>query len=36
MQQLERVTRNKFAKIAYETEEITNEKDKPSNKNGFF
>ncbi|WP_309642184.1 ATP-binding protein [Flavobacterium sp.] len=27
MQQLERVTRNKFAKIAYETEEITTEKD---------
>ncbi|MBC7606046.1 MAG: hypothetical protein H7199_03710 [Burkholderiales bacterium] len=27
MQQLERKTRNKFAKIAYETEEITNEKD---------
>jgi len=27
MQQLERATRNKFAKIAYETEEITNEKE---------
>lgn len=27
MQQLERENRNKFAKIAYETEEITNEKD---------
>lgn len=36
MQQLERVTRNKFAKIAYETEEITTEKDKAVKQKWIF
>ncbi len=36
MQQLERVTRNKFAKIAYETEEITTEKDQAIQQKQIF
>ena len=36
MQQLERVTRNKFAKIAYETEEITNEKEQETKLKWIF
>ncbi len=36
MQQLERVTRNKFAKIAYETEEITTEKDEAIQQKWIF
>lgn len=36
MHQLERETRNKFAKIAYETEEITNEKDTAVKQSGIF
>ena len=36
MQQRERVTRNKFAKIAYETEEITNEKEQETKLKWIF
>jgi len=36
MQLLERVTRNKFAKIAYETEEITNEKEQAVKQKWIF
>lgn len=36
MQMLERVTRNKFAKIAYETEEITNEKEQAIKQKWIF
>ena len=36
MQQLERQTRNKFAKIAYETEEITTEKDRAVQQKWIF
>jgi signal transduction histidine kinase len=36
MQQLERQTRNKFAKIAYETEEITTEKDQAIQQKWIF
>ena len=36
MQQLERQTRNKFAKIAYETEEITTEKDQAVQQKWIF
>ncbi len=36
MQELERVTRNKFAKIAYETEEITTEKDQAVQQKWIF
>ena len=36
LQQLERVTRNKFAKIAYETEEITTEKDQAIQQKQIF
>jgi len=36
MQLLERVTRNKFAKIAYETEEITNEKEQAIKQKWIF
>jgi signal transduction histidine kinase len=36
MQILERVTRNKFAKIAYETEEITNEKEQAIKQKWIF
>jgi signal transduction histidine kinase len=36
MQHLERITRNKFAKIAYETEEITNEKEQAIKQKWIF